>query len=512
MNRKRAKQYGLNLTEYTRSESDVLAGGRRRRNTPGDEPADAAAAVQPQHDLAGRQHVRLLPDVPTAVVRFLETDTQTKLIAKPQLRGAEGQKLTLNLGDQIPVLSTIFTRPRPAGSRAYPLSSFTYSDVGVNIDDDAARHLEGDIILDLIVESSALGPNISVAGQDVPSFGSRKVTTRLRLRDGESNLLAGLLREDERKSSPGFPGAIHVPSCSSCSSTNDEISQTDIVMLLTPHIVRTHELTVDDLKPIYIGTQQNLGLRGPPPLIQPPAADEPPAGAVPAQPPAAITDADAAVPAAAWRDAGARRPAVPPPSGEPCRRAVPTAPPAAPTGAPPPAGALPPARGRRAARRASVPPRDPRRRRRRRRAVRRMPAAQIIVTPPQEFRPRAGRTPCRSPITNASRLSTITLTVTFNPAVLARAHRAGGHLHAPGRRDRHLHARIDVAPGRVDITIARTGDAPARRARACSRRCCSMRSGQGNSLIQVSGVGSNPEGGAVPLLFAPVLGDGEVTA
>ena len=72
------------------------------------------------------------------------------------------------------------------------------------------------------------------------------MTTRLRLRDGESNLLAGLLREDERKSLTGFPGAIHVPILKQLFSANDnQIAQTDIVMLLTPHIVRTHELTDD---------------------------------------------------------------------------------------------------------------------------------------------------------------------------------------------------------------------------------------------------------------------------
>ena len=57
-----------------------------------------------------------------------------------------------------------------------------------------------------MVESSALGPSISVAGQDVPSFSSRKVTTKLRLREGESTLLAGLLRDEQRKILTGFPG------------------------------------------------------------------------------------------------------------------------------------------------------------------------------------------------------------------------------------------------------------------------------------------------------------------
>ena len=75
--------------------------------------------------------------------------------------------------------------------------------------------------------------------------------------------------------SRGFPGLLRLPVFKQFLSNNDQqITQTDIVMLLTPHIVRTHELTADDLSPIYIGTQQNLGLGGPPPLIAP-APDEP---------------------------------------------------------------------------------------------------------------------------------------------------------------------------------------------------------------------------------------------
>ena len=127
--------------------------------------------------------------------------------------------------------------------------------------------------------------------------------TRLRLREGESNLLAGLLRDEQRKVLTGLPGVMRVPGLRSLfGSTDEETQQTDIVMLLTPHIVRTHELTVNDLAPIYMGTQQNLGLGGPPPLIQAPPVEELARG-TDAGPAGADHDADAAVPSAAARDA-----------------------------------------------------------------------------------------------------------------------------------------------------------------------------------------------------------------
>src|SRR5690606_35376127 len=97
------------------------------------------------------------------------------------------------------------------GAGVNPLSSYSYRSVGVNIELTPRVTLEGDIILDLVLDNSSLGPNVSVAGISVPSFGKRTLTTRLRLRDGESNLLAGLLREDERTALTGFPGILHLP-------------------------------------------------------------------------------------------------------------------------------------------------------------------------------------------------------------------------------------------------------------------------------------------------------------
>ena len=229
--------------------------------------------------------------VPTAIVRFLESDTNTKIVAKPQLRGTEGAKLTMNLGSEVPVITTSYTPIATGGAGVNPLNSVQYRPVGINVEILPRFSLEGDILIEMTLESSALGANVSVGGTDYPTFASRRVTTKLRLRDGEANLLAGLLREDERKSLSGFPGAIHVPILKQLFSNNDEtIQQTDIVMLLTPHIIRTPGITAGDLQPVYIGTQANIGLGGPPPIISLPG-DQPaagPAAAAPAPQPARV--------------------------------------------------------------------------------------------------------------------------------------------------------------------------------------------------------------------------------
>ena len=279
VNRARAKQYGLNLNAYALG--FMFSPEVAPPNTSA--PPTAAPPSPPPFNVntisQGVSTADFYMNVPTALVRFLESDTQTKTIAKPQLRGAEGTKLTLNLGDDVPVLQTVFGAAAQGGFATIPQSSYTYRSVGVNVEVTPRVTYDGEIMLELVIENSTLGGSIDVGGQSAPTFGTRKVTTKLRLREGESNLLAGLLRERDRRDLRGFPGLLRLPVFKQFLSDNDQsIEQTDIVMLLTPHIVRTHELTAEDLSPIYIGTQQNLGLGGPPPLIAPaPADDAPPA-------------------------------------------------------------------------------------------------------------------------------------------------------------------------------------------------------------------------------------------
>ncbi|MGH9175423.1 MAG: hypothetical protein ACRD1H_13750, partial [Vicinamibacterales bacterium] len=271
ISRERAKQYGLNLNQY------AIGGIFSPQVAP---PADGAVPPFNLNTISqGVSTADFYLSLPTALLRFLESDSRTKVLAKPQLRGTEGQKVSLNLGEDVPIPTTTFTPLAAGGGAVNPLTSFGYRQIGINVEMTPRVTYDGDIILDLMLENSARGTDVTIAGQALPAFSSRKVITKLRLRDGESNLLAGLLREDERRFMAGFPGILRMPVLQQLFGNNDtNVKQTDIVMLLTPRIVRSHELTATDLAPIYIGPQSNLALGGgPPPLINPPAADAAPA-------------------------------------------------------------------------------------------------------------------------------------------------------------------------------------------------------------------------------------------
>jgi general secretion pathway protein D len=500
VDRERIKRYGINLSAY--SLNLIFSPELAPPNTP-------TVTAPPPFNLntisQGISTADFYLGVPTAVVNFLESDSHSKTLAKPQLRGSEGTKMTLNLGQDVPVISTVFGAAAAGGFATIPQSSYNYRSVGVNMDITPRVTYEGEIIVELALENSSIGQNVDVAGQSIPSFNSRKVSTHLRLREGESNLLAGLIGEDERRSISGLPGLVHVPGFKQLLSGNDiDLKNTDIVMLITPHIVRTHELTATDLGSIYIGTQGNVGLGGPPPLIAAPGGEAPggagaPAGTLPA--PGAVPTVPGLPPNAP--PPGVAPGGVPPtnlpapPGTSPVPGIIPPVPtqPTAPVPTPPvttePAQPATPPPG------APVPP-----------GTTPTPAstpAQIIVSPPgTTFQVAGGPYTMPLSINNASRISVLTLTITYNPAVLRVRTVQDGTFMRQGGIIASFTPRIDAATGRVDIAISRAGDQTGASGAGLLAALIFDAIAPGGSVIAVSGVANTPEGTPLQLAFSPV--------
>ncbi|OLD64415.1 MAG: hypothetical protein AUI47_06075 [Acidobacteria bacterium 13_1_40CM_2_68_5] len=207
----------------------------------------------------------LIGPIPGVVVNFLKSDADAQVIAKPQLRVTEGEKATVRIGDRIPIPTTTFNAaPTVGGTVGVPITSFTYQNVGINIDVEPRVHHNKEITLKLKVEVSSLAGQISAGnGLSQPIIGTREIDTTIRLKDQETNLLAGLIREEERKSMTGVPGLSSIPVVRRIfGNTDTNIQQTDIVLTLTPHIIRIPDITEEDLLPLWIGTEGDIGLRG----------------------------------------------------------------------------------------------------------------------------------------------------------------------------------------------------------------------------------------------------------
>jgi general secretion pathway protein D len=196
-------------------------------------------------------------NLPTAYLDFLQTDSDTKLIAQPRLRGVSDLPIETNVGQLVPIPQTTFTPIAAGGVNQQPVTSFEYKNVGINIKVTPHVHPDGDVTLEMDLEITSLG---GTGFGDLPIITNRKVKNTLRLKDGETNLLAGLLRDDERKSLTGIPGLMSLPVLGRLFSREvTNIEQTDVILTITPYIIRKVPITAEDKKPIWVDVQPTGG-------------------------------------------------------------------------------------------------------------------------------------------------------------------------------------------------------------------------------------------------------------
>jgi general secretion pathway protein D len=201
--------------------------------------------------------------VPSFVYNFAKQVGEAQLLAKPQLRITEGQKANLVIGDKVPIPLTTFNTSNTIGGSIVPITSFQYQDVGIKIEIEPRVHHNQEVTLKVKIEVSNLGSNVSFNGQTQPTIGTRTFDTTIRLQDGETNFLAGLIRTDDSKSDRGIPGLSDLPIIGRLFSDKSHTSdRTDVILTLTPHIIRNAEITEADLLPIWVGTEANVSFRG----------------------------------------------------------------------------------------------------------------------------------------------------------------------------------------------------------------------------------------------------------
>ena len=232
--------------------------------------------------------------VPGIYYRLLKNDSNTRVLANPQLRTSEGIAAQAKFGEEVPVPVTTFAPIATGGINQQPITSFNYRNIGVNIDITPRTHHDDEVSLTLKIELSSISGTGTGATAGLPTFASRQITSTIRLKDGQTNMLAGLIRDEERTVLAGVPGLVDLPLIGRLFARNrKESTQTDIILTLTPHIVRTLDVTEADLRPFRLGRGGAEGGSGvapaPRPGIQPPPRDNPdptPANATPAAPPA----------------------------------------------------------------------------------------------------------------------------------------------------------------------------------------------------------------------------------
>jgi general secretion pathway protein D len=221
--------------------------------------------------------------LPGATATAILTDTYTKIIQNPEIRSVEGQPAKLRIGDRVPVATGSFQAGVGGGSTGgagfvNPLvnTQFTYIDVGVNIDITPRVHPNHEISLKSSIEVSAVTGTSTIGGIQQPIISQRKIEHDIRLKEGEVNILAGLFSRIDQRTLNGWPGLAKIPFLRYLFSEDKTDHQEDeILIVMTPRIVRLPEWTRANLRSMYSGSETNVQVKRESdiraPAAQPPA-------------------------------------------------------------------------------------------------------------------------------------------------------------------------------------------------------------------------------------------------
>lgn len=205
--------------------------------------------------------------IPNATLSALMSDSNTHTIQEPQLRAIQGQKATLQIGQRIPVATGSF-QPGIGGVGINPLvnTQFAYQNIGVNIDMTPQIHGDDEVLLKDRIEISDVDSFSTIGGIQEPVFGNRVIDHTVELRNGQSTVLGGMMVNTITHNISGLPGLNEIPLFKYLfSSTHDETVHNEILIVLTPHIVRSLDITAADRRALDTGTESNISLRELPP-------------------------------------------------------------------------------------------------------------------------------------------------------------------------------------------------------------------------------------------------------
>jgi general secretion pathway protein D len=201
--------------------------------------------------------------IPSANLSAVMGESDTKMLQNPQVRALDNQKATLKIGERVPVATGSF-QPGIGGVGINPLvnTQFQYLDVGVNIDVTPHVHADREITLKITMEISSVVGQSSIGGISQPIIGQKKIEHEIRLRDGESSLIGGIMDDAQTKSLAGIPGLAQIPILGYFfgQKTQDH-SQDETVFAITPHIIRGATISELNQRAIDIGTANTIELR-----------------------------------------------------------------------------------------------------------------------------------------------------------------------------------------------------------------------------------------------------------
>ncbi|MGH9733872.1 MAG: hypothetical protein ACRD8A_04705 [Candidatus Acidiferrales bacterium] len=201
--------------------------------------------------------------LPGATANAILTDNQTRIIQDPQIRITDGERAKLTIGEKVPIATGSFQAGvGVAATGVNPLvnTQFTYQDVGVTIDVQPRVHPNNEISMKLTVDISSLAGNVNIGGINQPIIAQNKIDEgEVRLKEGEASILGGLITHTQEVNLNGIPGLAQIPLMKYLFSDNsNHLQDQEVLILLTPHIVRFAPITANDLRSLDTGSDMNV--------------------------------------------------------------------------------------------------------------------------------------------------------------------------------------------------------------------------------------------------------------
>jgi general secretion pathway protein D len=192
--------------------------------------------------------------LPGVVVNLIKADSDAQVLANPRVRVLNNKPAKFHIGDKIPIQTSVVQ----AAVAGQTTSNFEYKDVGIKLNIEPTIHLNNTVTLKLGLEISTLGDALDFGnGQKQYKFGTRNTDTVINLRDGETVIIGGLIKDEERKGSIKIPLLGDIPILGKLfSSSADDTIKTDILMSITPNIVRSMEIPDKEMQSFWSGTEE----------------------------------------------------------------------------------------------------------------------------------------------------------------------------------------------------------------------------------------------------------------
>jgi len=218
---------------------------------------DAGSSDLTYNFLKGASSSDVLFSIPDIVIDLQKQAGNVKTLANPKIRVANKKKAKIHIGERIPII-TVTT----SGDNI--TENVQYVDVGVKLNVEPVIHLDNEVSLKISLEISALGEQVPASQSTVFRIGTRNIETELRLHNGETQIMGGLIKDEERKTTIKVPFLGDIPILGRLfSSVSDSSNQSEILLSITPHIIRNKEMPEPEDSTLWSGREQEFSDRSP---------------------------------------------------------------------------------------------------------------------------------------------------------------------------------------------------------------------------------------------------------